>query len=435
MNKSNYLVLRIFLLFLILNLLFLNAFSQTTDSIINPVAESNQIFRNNIKSLQFHRAGWEYSLPLITYKTGEKLLLSFDDLDADMKEYMFTIVHCDANWNPSELRPDEYINGYNDDYIYEYDFSLNTMQPYTHYHLVFPTEDLRPKISGNYILKVYLEDKDSLFFTRRFMVVEQKLGIEGKVKQASQIEDRNYKQEVDFEIQSPGYRIINPYMYLNVVIIQNGRWDNAIFNLKPKMMIGDKLDFNYDKENVFNGGNEFRSFDLKSLTYNSEYILSIESDYSGYEAVVRPGEKRTFSVYKTEDDINGRMKIKTEDADNSNIEAEYISVYLSLPYPAPMIDGDFYIYGELTDWGYNESGKMEYNFKEKKYEKILLLKQGYYNYQYVFLEHGMQVGDETFIEGNHRETNNQYTIFVYYREAGDDYDRLIGVKHLNTMSK
>lgn len=410
-----------------------NAFAQKVDSAYIAALESDMIYKDNIRSLQFHKSGWEYSIPVIALNSNDKLLLSFDDLDADVKEYMFTIEHCDAYWNPSDLRVDEFIDGYYNDYIYEYEFSLNTLQPYTHYSLFFPTTDVSPKVSGNYILKAYVDSEDSLYFSRRFMVLEQKLSIEGKIKQASLISDRNYKQEVDFELNTSGYRIVNPYKDLKVIIMQNGRWDNAIYNLKPKMMVGNKLDFNYDLENVFNGGNEFRSLDIKSLTYNTENVLSINSDFEGYKVVVRPGEKRTFSVYKTEDDINGRMKIKTEDYNNSEIEAEYVFCYFSLPYPAPMVDGDFYIFGEISDWKYSDFARMEYNYKKKKYEKTLLLKQGFYDFQYVFLQHGTTIGDETFIEGNHSETNNQYTIFVYNRELGDDYDRLIGVKYLNTL--
>lgn len=432
----NYNFFKLVILVLLLSISFSeNGFSQVVDSAFFPVNESNRIYKDNIRSLQFYRSGWEYSNPLISLNTNEKLLLSFDDLDADVKEYMFTIVHCDAYWKPSDLRPDEYIKGYEDDYIYQYEFSMNTLQAYTHYSLSFPTEDLSPKISGNYILKAFIENQDSLYFTRRFMVMEQKLGIEAKVKQASLIGDRNYKQEIDFEINAAGYRIVNPYRDLKVIVIQNGRWDNAIYNLKPKMVVGNKLDYNYDKENVFNGGNEFRALDIKSLTYNTENVLSISSDFEGYKVIVRPGEKRTFSVYKTEDDINGRMKIKTEDYNNSDIEAEYVACYFSFPYPAPMVLGDFYILGEISDWGYNDFARMEYNYQEKKYEKTLLLKQGYYDFQYVFLEKGSMTGDETFYEGNHSETRNQYTIFVYNRELSDEYDRLIGVKHLNTLSK
>ena len=411
----------------------LQGYSQNENKEINYFDQSNKIFKENIKTILLHRNGWDLSPPLILFNSTEKLKLSFDDLDANKKDFIYTIEFCDANWKPSDLKQYEYIDGYFEDYIYDYEFSLNTIQPYTHYELVFPTEDLIPTKSGNYILKVFIDDPDSVYFTRRFKIVDQKINIEGKVKQATNIADRYYKQELDFEISTTGYRIVNPYIDLKVVLTQNGRWDNAIRDLKPKMVIGDKLDFNYDKENVFNGGNEFRSFDIKSLKYNTQYVGKIEYTFDGYQVYLKEDQKRTFRVYKTEDDINGRKKIKTEDGYDSDTEAEYVNVHFFLPFPAPLIDGDIHITGALTDWRYSEKSKMDYNFKRKGYEKTLFLKQGYYNYQYVLLMHGKSEGDETFIEGNHSETENDYTIYIYYREPGEDYDKLIGVKHINSL--
>lgn len=405
--------------------------AQTQDS-INYLDESNWIFKPNIKSVLFHREGWDMSMPVIKLNTDEKLKLSFDDMDADQKDFAFTIVHCNAGWQPSDLDPNEYIDGYEEDDILNYGFSLNTLVPYTHYDLIFPTENMIPKLSGNYIMKVYVDDPDSIYFTRRFFVEESKVTVSGRVKQASMIEDRNYKQEVDFTINTKGYNIPSPYQDIKVIILQNGRWDNRIDDLKPKVIISDKLDYDYDRENVFQGGNEFKTVDIKSLKYNTENIASIKSDRENYYVYLKEEERRSFRVYKTEKDINGQMIIKTEDGFTSETEAEYVNVYFSMPYAAPMIDGDFYIIGQLTDWCYSGESKMTYNFTRKAYEKTLLLKQGFYNYQVVLKYHDQESGDESFIEGTHSETENGYTILLYHRDLSYDYDRLIGIKFLNS---
>lgn len=399
----------------------------------NYIDLSNKIFKPNIKTVQLHRNGWDLSPPLIKFNSSEKLLLSFDDLDADGKEYMFTIVHCDATWKPSDIQQYEYIDGYYEDYIYEYRYSVNTIVSYTHYELLFPTNDVRPSIPGNYVLKVFVEEEDSLYFTRRFMLLDQKVNVEGEIKQATTISDRNYKQEVDFVILSPNYQIVNPYRDLKVVVTQNTRFDNALYDLKPRTAISGKLDYNYDYENVFNGSNEFRSADFKSLNYYTEYIARIEFTTDGYQVYLYPGEKRAFKQYKKEDDIDGRFKIKTEDQDNTEVESEYVNVHFSLPYPAPMLEGSFYIFGGLSDWNYHPDFRMEYNYKEKQYEKTALLKQGYYNYLFIFKRDDEPSGDETMIEGNHWETRNEYTIWVYNREIGDQFDKLIGVTHINSF--
>jgi len=402
---------------------------------IDYIEYSNKIFRPNIKTVLLHREGWDLSPPLMKFNSGEQLRLSFDDLEADGKEYSFTIIHCNADWKPSKLEKYEYIDGYEEDYIYNFQYSTNTIVSYTHYELLFPTQDLKPEISGNYILKVFYEHEDSIYFTRKFMIMDQKVSIEGRVKQATNISDRNYKQEVDFKILSPDYNITNPYRNLKVVIRQNDRWDNAIWDLKPKMVVTGTLDYNYDFENVFDGGNEFRSIDFKSLTYYTENIDKIDYDHSGYHVFARPDERRTFKVYKTEDDINGQLKIKTEDQDDSEIRSEYVNVHFYLPYDAPLLDADLFINGALTDWTLNEDSKMAYDYKKGGYTKTMLLKQGYYNYQYVMRYHNSTIGDVSFIEGNHWETRNQYTISVYNREQGDYYDRLIGVTFINSFEE
>ncbi|MBN2173504.1 MAG: DUF5103 domain-containing protein [Bacteroidales bacterium] len=429
---SHYLELNTFLIIIFFVISgFLN--SQESDT-LNSKLEPNKIFMPNIKTVQLYRDGWEMSPPLIKFNTAEKLKLSFDDLDGDRKVYMYTIVHCNPEWEPEDLENYQYIDGYYEDYITDYWFSMNTIQPYTHYELIFPTQDLAPAISGNYILKVFIENPDSICFTRQFMVVDQKVKFEAKVKQATQLDDRKTSQEIDFEVIANQYRIINPYRDLNVVIRQNGRWDNAISNLKPKMVIGDKLDFNYDRENVFRGGNEFRNIDFKSLTYYTENVIKIDYTGEGYQVFVREGEKRTFQVYKTESDINGRFIVKTEDRTQTATEAEYVYTHFFLAYPVPLIDGDIYIMGELTNWNFNEQNKMTYNFKRKGYEKTLYLKQGFYDYAYILLNHGEKVADESFIEGSHWETENDYTIYIYNRNVSLDYDELIGVHHLNSLT-
>jgi hypothetical protein len=428
-----YTPISLFPLFALIFLFSLTTHAQTPDS-ANYLEVSNKIFNTNIKTVLFHREGWEMSPPVIKLNTEEKLKLSFDDLAADQKDFAFTITHCDADWKPSGLDPNEYIEGYASDNIIDYKFSLNTVVPYTHYELIFPTEYLQPKLSGSYVLKVYDEDTDSIYFTRRFFIDEHKVTVDGKIKQASGFEDRNYKQEVDFSIDTKNYKIANPYQDIKVIVIQNGRWDNRITDLKPKMMVNDKLDYDYDRENVFQGGNEFRSVDIKSLKYNTENIASIKSDFDSYDVYTRDSQRRTFQVYKTEPDINGQMKIKTEDGITTEIEAEYVTVHFFLPYEAPMIDADMFIIGQMTDWQYDDESKMSYNFKRKGYEKSLLLKQGYYNFLYVLRYFNQMAGDESFIEGTHAETENGYSIFIYHRESGSAYDKLICVKYINSRS-
>lgn len=409
------------------------------DDYFNPnyLRYDNHTYAKNIRTIQLYRQGWEFSVPVITLNSGEQLQLEFDDLDGDLKNYKYTLIHCSAIWRPTDLIQAEYLDGLTEDYITQSEYSFNTLHSYTHYTLTFPGENVRPLISGNYILKVFLDDADqTMVFTRRFMIVEPKVNINMQIKRATDIDYHNYKQEVDFTIDVSDYKIDDPYTDMKVILMQNGRWDNAKYDLKPKYVKGSLYDFDYEDVNVFSGGNEFRRFDIKSLKYNSEFIREIRSESNGLNVYLKDDERATFKIYYSEKDINGKYLIHSEDnVRNSSLEAEYVWVHFFLKYDAPLIDGSLYVFGALTDWQMDKDNQMTYNYVRKGYECSLYLKQGYYNYQYVFLENNSHAGDESFIEGMHFETENDYAVFVYNRERGTLFDRLVGVKMMNTYTK
>ncbi|MCF8302878.1 MAG: DUF5103 domain-containing protein [Bacteroidales bacterium] len=402
----------------------------------NYLRYGDYIYKTNIKTVLLHRKGFELSAPILRMNSDEQLLLSFDDLDGDYKNYTYTLVHCDALWNPSEeIWKNDYMKGFTEGYIEDYDFSFNTVQAYTHYTLTLPNNVIQFTKSGNYILKVYLENEDNVVFTRRFMVVDNQVDIVGKITYPSTPRFRDSKHEIDFSILTKKFRIIDTERNLHVIITQNGRWDNAIRDIKPRMIQSDRLNFNYDdRRNLFNGINEFRYFDMKSLRYLSGQINEIGRDTAGYHAYLWPDENRRKKNYVFREDINGERLIKNEETRNP-LEADYAHVHFFLPYKMPLIEGNLYVFGELTQWQFLPEAKMKYNFTESGYETSLYLKQGYYNYYYVFLGNGETEGDATFIEGNHFETENEYTIYVYYREPGGLYDQLIGLKQLNSRSE
>ena len=393
------------------------------------------IYDKNIKTVQLYREGYALSPPVLNLGSGEKLLLQFDDLSGDYEKYKFTFIHCDAYWTASDLRQNEYLAPFAEDDIIDYKFSFNTLQKYVHYSVQIPSDQMVPSLSGNYLLVVYRSDNPAdIVFSRRFMVVEQKVSIQAKVNRPVNAEYYYYRQEVDFSVNKAGYPVNNPYQDLKVVVQQNGRWDNAIRGLIPLYIKGDILDYNYEDGNVFYGGNEFRRFDIKSLTFYSEFIRKISKDSIGYEVFLKDDLKRTFKTYISDKDINGRIFIKSDDnVSDSEIEAEYVWVHFFLSCDIPFDKGSVYILGALTDWNFTDDNKMKYNYREKGYEARLYLKQGYYNYEYVFLGNGTGTGDETLIEGTHYETDNEYTIYVYNRENGQNYDVLIGLTQVNAF--
>jgi len=397
----------------------------------------NITYDPGIKTVQLYKHGFEMSAPVYQLNSGEKLALDFDDLDAQSRAYKYTIRHCESDWTTSSgLRPSEYISGYTDENIRDFQYSINTTVGYVHYSMVFPSPNLNPVISGNYLLIVYLDDPAEPVFTRRFMVVEASpVTIEGSVQQGSKPEDRLSKQEIDFMIRLNGFKVLDTRRELVVVVQQDDRWDNALRNIYPRFMRGEELDYRYDENNVFNGGSPYRNFDIKSLQYQTERIDKIYFDTIN-QVLLLEDKPRTYKNYVYNKDINGRYLIKNEvNATNFNVESDYALVHFFLPFPVEFTDGEFYLMGGLTDWRMDEKSRLQFDKTYHSYYLNLLLKQGYYNYIYVMQRKGKSVGDESLVEGSHWETPHMYTIYVYYRSGGINSDQLIAVQNINSIQQ
>ena len=333
-----------FHLLIILTLGFLNnGFS--ANPLPNPVKE-NLVFKPNIKTVLLFKEGFELAAPVMRLNSPDKIKLTFDDLDADLKQYKFTILHCQSDWTlSSDLKQIDYIDGYYEDNIDDFTYSFNTTVNYTHYSLTFPTPNLKPRISGNYIIKVYLDDPADPLFSWRFMVFEtSSMGVIGNVHQTNNISDRLSKQQIEFTIHYNGMQIDNPSRNIKVVITQNDRVDNALMNLQASFTKGESSEYSNNDEISFDGGNEFRSFDIKSLIYQTERIKTIQRDDKAIHVNLLNDTRRTFKNYASEKDINGRKLIKSDDhAQNSEIEADYVWVDFTLPYEAILRNGQIYL--------------------------------------------------------------------------------------------
>lgn len=401
----------------------------------NSLRYDNFIYKESIKTPEIHRKGHTLSYPVIELNTNDTIELTFDELSSDISDYYFTVIHCNSAWQPSGLSPSDFIDGFVENPVTAYKPSFNTLINYINYSIRIPDEYLRLKISGNYILFVYENsDKEQPVLTRRFFVTDTRTEITAEIKRATSIDLMKSHQEVDFNIKHT-FRCNDPYGDIKVFVSQNYRSDNMITSLKPLFVKNNELIYNYEDGNLFPGGSEFRWFDAKSVRYQTERVGTIVYKKPYYNFYLLPDEKRTFKVYFSWQDINGKFFIKNSEGINSLIESDYVYVHFSLPWETPMVDGNIYVFGALSDWQCTKRNMLAYNYQKKCYELSLLLKQGFYDYEYVYLKDGANEADAGFIEGNHYETENEYLFFVYWKDISFNYEQLVGFKTFNSYGK
>jgi len=423
------------LLFSFLNvILTLNSWA---DSKPDKFYYQNAVYREEIKSVKLYRDGSELSNPVFELGTNVQLILKFDDLAEDAKNFSYTIIHCDANWNESFIQQSEYLTGFPDNPVSDYAMSFNTTVKFVNYQVRIPSEECSPKFSGNYALVVFEDNnRENLVLIQRFYVVEPLVRIEGLVKKATFDAFNGENQEVDFKIFNEKLRLLNPRDDIKVVLMQNRRWDNAIRTLKPSFIRDNVLEYDYSKENVFPGGNEFRYFDIRTKRYNGENVGEIKFIRPYYHVTLLPDAIRTNKKFSTYKEMNGNFVVESQDrVTDYDTECDYMFVHFLLPLPSQLIGGSVNVFGAVTGWNANQSNQMKWNFELAGYELTMLLKQGYYNYQYAYIPDGAQKADLVNLEGTHFLTENDYQIFAYYRDQGGRYDRLVGFTNLNSAIK
>lgn len=415
------------IVFFLLGFFTLQSFAQNDDRLFH-----NSIFHPDISTVILSKNMNAYDpIPIIGLNTNIQLKLMFDMLQPTNEFFTYTIIHCDANWKPSNLQQMEYLNGNPIGQIDDFKFSTNTYQTYVHYELIFPNEDMEITKSGNYILKVFKDfNEDDVYLTRRFMVLDSRVRIDAIANSATNADKRFTHHEIDFDVDHTGYQIPNPFTDVKAVILQNNSWTNAIYNLKPLFVNSNKLIFNYEKENLFPATNEFRFFDIRTLRFFSQNIIDKFHD-TILNVVIRPDEPRYHLEYLLFLDYNGKRVIQNTDGANLAEDGDYVKAHLYFQSPPLEDHGDVFIFGELSDWQLKDDFKMTYEPDNGRYYANVKLKQSYYNYHYVVGKTG-GTPDYTFTEGNFFQTENDYLILLYHKNIFLGYDELVGLSIKNT---
>ena len=405
---------------LLLSLFYLSATAQVEYEVAPPF---------NIKTASFIQNN-KNTVPI--FKLGDAFDFQFDDLFGNEADYYYEITHCDYNWVPSNIPKSEYLQGFDSQKIQEYKNSFNTLQSYSHYTLSIPNQYSRLLLSGNYVLTILNSDKE-VVLKRHFILYEEIVRVPLRIKKARTVNNLYTKHNLEFEIIGDNFLFQNPTQSLKVVLLQNGKFNTAIKNIPSQYVIGNTFVYKYDKETQFWAGNEFLNFDSKDIRYANNYISYVNSDNDMYNSHLYTNNDRTNLPYTNLTDINGNFKEQIVNGINPKIESDYSWVYFSLSAPSFMLNKNIYVGGMFNNYSTSPEYKMDYNAKTALYEKAILIKQGFVNYQYLVVDNKGIVDQENAIDGNFYQTENDYSVLVYYKGNGDRYEKVIGYGTANSL--
>ncbi len=401
----------------------------TSNVFIQDKKNNNYIANPEIRTVLLYPKGWPQADAVFELGGANPLLFSFDELSGTPDYYTYSVVHCDANWNESGLYYADYMDGFQQNPLNNYRFSFNTKETYAHFELELPNEQVSLRISGNYLIRVYgSASSTEAVLQWQFRVVEQLVGINLRARPAPDPAIIRTHQQLDCEIFYKNLPVTDPFSDLKLVVEQNTIPNDL--NPLPQFSRASSADYSGIDKLVFKGLNEWRTFDTRSLMYNSINIERITLTANHYHVLLKPDESRAKVQYLSQPDFNGRVAIQGERNYDAGIELEYPIVYFTLN-TEERPDQDVYLVGNFTGFAYTDNFKMVYNYERKAYELAIPLKQGFYNYMYAVKVPQSTTADLSALEGSHSETENSYSVYVYYRQPGSRYDRLVGYARIN----
>lgn len=375
-----------------------------------------RIYNEQVRTLRVARE-------VLSLEDMKPLQISFDEMSHDVHFYTYAVemLH-------SDLLSGEYLHGFTTQDIVNYEHSMNTSREYTHYWFEFPNEDMQITKSGLYRLTIYEDgNPDNKVAEVDFCVVEPLVKIEGKVRANTDIELNGRYQQVDFDVNTAALDLRNP-QEVRVVVTQNNRLDNAVELTQPTYLETSRLRYINNKALIFEGGNEYHHFDAFSCFYAGTGIDRVVYELGDYHALLFADEPAQ-GEYIHEFDSDGRFVVNAERTNDDDTEAEYMWVHWTLAVDKPWLDGSVYVGGELFGNELNMKNRMQYDAERKCYWLTALVKQGGYDFQYWFSGKGTQNKTTTQrTDGSYWQTENEYTIYVFWRPFGARYDRLVGVQ-------
>lgn len=369
-----------------------------------------------------------WSDPVIRNGTDTHVVVSFDEFVDEVSHLRYRLLHCNADWQPSNLVEAEYLDGFNLAPIEDYAFSYNTFVHFVNYRIVLPNEQMQPLVSGNYLLQVFPEEEpERILLQARFSVSEEAVAVSGSV---SGITDRGVNdryQQLQLMVDRLGFPLLNPMTDLLVTVEQNNDPTTLRTLTVPLRTEGQRMIYEHRNELIFDAGNEFRRFETVAVPLPCMRIDSSRYYSDRYTAFITPDEERTRNYFYDQTQ-QGRFLIREHNSTDSDLGADYVDTQFTLRIPE-QIGASVMLQGELTQALPDDKKTMVYDPMAAAYTLTLALKQGSYNYRYA-LKAGKGLPSPAPIEGNHYETRNEYTVRVYYRAPGSRGDRLLSVSKI-----
>ena len=400
--------------------------------VMRGMSQQHEIYMDNIRTLQVLVNNQWNQTPIIHLGTNDYINVSFDDLTHEYHRYRYRIELCNFDWSVNgQMFDSDYLRGENSDQpIENFRKSLNTSVLYTHYAFRFPNERVGVRISGNYRITVFDDDENEDVLSVCFSVIDDKVNVSATITTNTDIDqDRNH-QQLTFGVGTATLKLNNPENEVKTVVLQNRRWDIAAINPKIDFITPSELQWKHAKNLIFKAGNEYRKFELTTMRYGTMGVNNIRWFKPYYHATLNEGKPRRNYVY--DEDQDGGYFVRNQDFSDNEIQSDYAYVHFLLN--ADMVNnGDLYVSGDFCHDRFLEECKMSYNTEAHAYEAVILMKQGYYNYLYLFVPENTTEGVTETIEGDFYQTENLYTILVYHRPPGDRYDQLIGMREMKFM--
>ena len=386
------------------------------------------IFNSNVRSLKVCLFNNMYTPPVLMLNSDDRLIVNFDYLDYEVHYLRYSVTHCNADWQPSQLVESEYVSGFNYADIEDYAQSEATYVHYYNYQFALPNADMDLLVSGNYLLTVYEQDDPSdVLFQTRFSVCEGKVSVFPQVTSRTDVDFNNRFQQVSFDVRYKPNQIKDPYSEFTCVVTQNSREDNAVTVKRPMMVGVDHVTYDHNRDLIFPAGNEFRRFETVNVNTINMGVQNIRYFRPMYHATLVVDEPRNEVQYLYDKTQYGRFTIRNgETRGDSDVESDYMITHFTLDAGGKLNGGNVVLYGEFMQGSPASQVVMNYNASSGCYTSDVLLKQGAYNYLYLWVPDGTTVGQTGKIEGDHYETINEYLVKVYDRPMGERYDRLVG---------